>query len=153
MKLAVIVTFIISSIALCGSVYNLSVRSTDDSEQIFGDDPKMLAKQILSKPRWLGTPEFFKQNKADLISNIEVTNFLENNGTGLAFIRTRASNKEFLICFWMRRLDSGWEYVPYLSQYLSGNPFLSKWIKENETWLEEMTSKKNAWEEGSDSVW
>jgi hypothetical protein len=146
------ITLLVAVGAAALSLYALSIRSRQP-EVASASEPKALIVRILQRPRWDGTHAFFTKHRDELVSNIEVANFLENKGICIAFVRTAGGNKKFQLCQWMRKTETGWEEVPYLSPHLAGNPFLANWIEGNKGWLQEMDSKKEEWEKDSESVW
>ena len=151
MKTINIAALVVSIIAIGISSFTLLNRDPM-AEPVYGKDAKEIAAGMLSRPKWDGTSRFFNKHKREILRNLEVTNFLENNGVGLAFARTTASDKKLQFCLWMRKIDSGWEWVPYLSANISSD-LRYKWAQKNREWLEEMEVKKNEWEKQSDSVW
>lgn len=145
------ITIVIAIVAIFISSYTL-INRDPMAEPVTGNDAKEVAKNMLMRPRWDGTSSFFRMNKSEILSNIEISNILENNGVGIAFVRTSASGKKLQFCIWMRKNDSTWEWVPYLSQHLKDD-LRRKWVSDNQKWLEDMEEKKRIWEEASDSVW
>ena len=118
-----------------------------------GTDPKTLVVESFQDSRWDGTHEFFRNHRAEMSATVEVANFHETDGVGIAFIRTSANGKKFQFAEWMRRTTKGWERVGYLSPHLNGNPFLAKWIEQHKEWLQEMQTKIDEWEKQSDGAW
>lgn len=156
---ATTVATVLAACALAVSSYSLylswlPVSSNRVLARNFGTDPKaVVIKSLDVNSRLDGTLKYFIDNKRELISHAEVTNFLENNGVGIAFVRTSAGNKKYQYCIWMSKYENGWEAMGWLSPSVNGDPFRRAWIKENESWLRDMDSRRLAWEAGSDSVW
>lgn len=152
MKLINILTLIISLTAIGVSSFTLLNRDPM-AEPVYGKDAKEIAIEMLSRPRWDGTSKFFDLNRQELIGNLEVANFLETNGVGIAFMRTKVSDKTLQFCLWMHKTNSEWEWVPYLSHHISSDDFKYEWIMKNQEWLEDMAEKKEQWVEQSNGVW
>lgn len=132
----------------------LPVSSSRILARNFGADPKaVVVKNLEINTRLDGTLKYFIDNRRELIANVEVTNFLENNGVGIAFVRTSVGNKRYQYCLWMRKYPTGWESIGWISPNPSSDPFRRAWIKENENWIRDMDNKKADWEMGSDCVW
>lgn len=152
MNTSSILSLAISVVAVVISVFAFMNRDPLP-EPITGDAPQSVARDYIERPRWDGTDFFIDQHRPELIANLEINNFLQNDGLGLAFVRTSASGKNFQFCLWMFKVDSGWQFVNYMSPYLSGDAFRGKWVQKHEGWLEEMESKKDKWIAKSDGVW
>ena len=120
---------------------------------VSGPDPKSLALELFRRSRWIGTEDLFEQHAAEVIANTEIVNVLETDGVGIAFVRTSVGKRTFQVCVWMRKTESGWNAVPYLSATFPGQPFIANWIGRNHGWLRDMESRKIEWEEVSQSAW
>lgn len=154
MKPINIISLILSIIAVGISTITLVDRKLPKGiTPPYGNNPREVALKLLDRPRFDGTSKFIQKNIQDLKSNLEVVNFLETEGVGIAFIRTKAQDKQFQYHLWMRKIDSGWEWVSYLSVYNEIEPFRKKWIEKNHDWIEEMREKGEEWTGQSQSVW
>ena len=151
MKTLNVITLLASVVAVGLSCFAIITRPRDAPST--GTDPKTLVVESFQLPRWDGTDEFFRKHRAEMSATLEVANFLETDGVGIAFIRTSANGKKFQIAKWMRKTTKGWEQVGYLGPDLSGNPFLAKWIEQHKEWLREMQTKIDEWEKQSDGAW
>ncbi|MCK4640494.1 MAG: hypothetical protein KAU06_04080 [Candidatus Marinimicrobia bacterium] len=152
MKKLSLIAFIFSLASLSIAIYLIINRQSDivlPHSQI----PKDVVLKYIEMSRWDGTQSFFETNRVELKRNLELSNFLENDCVAIVFAKTFAKGRDLRFCIWLRKDDSGWALVPYLSSYISEDPFRQKWIEQHKEWLEEMESKKEDWEKQSKGIW
>jgi len=154
MKITVATSIILGvlSAALASYTFILQQELSTKLSNPSGESPRELIIDYLGRTRWDGTGNFFTQHIDEIKRNLSIENSFDKSGVSLALVSTEASGKKLKLCVWMKQNENGWELIPYLSEY-SDSPFTKKWIEVNQSWLSEMSEKKEEWESQSQSVW